>query len=94
MEKNKVIHIKEISKDEFKVTINSSSKTGHLVRISNSVHQNLTKGKITKEQLLLFSFEFLLDREPNTSILPSFELMEINQYFPEYVEELKKNINN
>jgi len=30
------------------------------------------------------SFEFLLERESNTSILRSFELPVIGNYFPEY----------
>ncbi|MEZ5397399.1 MAG: hypothetical protein R2724_32110 [Bryobacterales bacterium] len=30
------------------------------------------------------SFEFLLEREPNTSILSQFDLSVIQRYFPEY----------
>jgi len=36
------------------------------------------------------SFEFLLDRESNTSILRSFELPVIGQYFPEYETTISK----
>lgn len=32
------------------------------------------------------SFEFLLAREPNTSILGEFDLSVIERYFPEYAE--------
>ena len=43
-----------------------------------------TNGEATKEAFLDFSFKFLLDREPNTSILLSFEIMIIAQHFHEY----------
>ena len=88
------INIKKNSDDEFHITINSKSVTTHLVNISDDVYRYLTNGKITKEQLLYLSFEFLLDKESNTSILESFELMKISDYFPEYVKELKKRMNN
>jgi hypothetical protein len=35
------------------------------------------------------SFRFLLDRESNTSILRSFDLPVIGQYFPEYERVIK-----
>jgi len=41
------------------------------------------------EKLLEYSFQFLLDREPNTSILSFFELNIISKYFPEYESEIK-----
>ncbi len=36
------------------------------------------------------SFEFLLEREPNTSILREFRITEIERYFPEYREEIRR----
>jgi hypothetical protein len=35
-------------------------------------------------------FEFLLQRESNTSILSSFELPVIGRYFPEYEDEIRR----
>ena len=83
------IVIKKISENEFKITINSSSSTTHNVTLTDEVFQNLTKGKVSKEDLLNFSFKFLLEREPNTSILSSFELKVISRYFPEYEQSVK-----
>ncbi len=83
------IVIKKISENEFKITINSSSSTTHNVTLTDEVYQNLTKGKVSKEDLLNFSFKFLLEREPNTSILSSFELKVISRYFPEYEQNVK-----
>jgi hypothetical protein len=39
---------------------------------------------VTPEELIERSFEFLLEREPNTSILRRFDLPVIQTYFPEY----------
>ena len=84
------ISIKTISNNEYEVTVNSKTKTTHIVTLSDKVHTNFTNDKVTKEQLLDFSFKFLLDREPNTSILSSFELMVISRYFSEYEKSVEK----
>ena len=84
------ISIKTISSNEYEVTVNSKTKTTHIVTFSDKVHTNLTNDKVTKKQLLDFSFKFLLDREPNTSIFSSFELMVISRYFSEYEKNVEK----
>ena len=43
---------------------------------------------VTPERLLEASFEFLLEREPASSILPRFALPVIERYFPEYRREI------
>ena len=42
----------------------------------------------TPERLLEASFEFLLEREPASSILSRFALPVIERYFPEYRREI------
>ena len=84
------ISIKTLSNNEFEVTVQSNTVTTHLVTLSNEVHKNLTNEKVTKEELLDFSFKFLLDKEPNTSILSSFELTIISRYFSDYEKSVKK----
>lgn len=42
----------------------------------------------TPERLLEASFEFLLEREPASSILSRFALPVIERYFPEYPREI------
>ena len=89
------ILIKELSDEEFQVAVNAKNPTSHNVTLTDDNHQNLTNGKISKKKLIEFSFQFLLEREPNTSILPSFELSVISSYFPEYIKTVKKwSINN
>ena len=36
------------------------------------------------------SFEFLLEREPASSILPRFDLVVIEHYFPEWREAMRR----
>ncbi len=48
----------------------------------------LDLGAVEPAELVRESIEFLLEREPSTSILPEFSLDEISSYFPEYTDEL------
>ena len=82
--------IEKQSNDVFKVTVSGPSITQHEVTVTDSAHQDLTNGQATKEELLDFSFKFLLEREPNTSILSSFEIMVIAQYFHEYPSKVRE----
>ncbi len=84
------ILIKELSDDEFQVTVDAKNPTSHNVTLTDDAHQNLTNGKVSKKELIEFSFKFLLEREPNTSILSSFELSVISTYFPEYRKTVKE----
>ena len=84
------ILIKELSDEEFQVIVNEKNSTSHKVTLTDDVHQNLTNGKVSKKELIEFSFKFLLEREPNTSILSSFELSVISGYFPEYIKTVKE----
>ena len=73
------------SRDTFEVVVTTQSTTTHSVTVSDAIHTKLTNGKISKETLLEKSFEFLLEREPNTSILSQFKIEVISQYFPDFV---------
>ena len=84
------ILIKELSDEEFQITVNAKNSTKHNVTLTDDIHQNLTNGKVSKKELIEFSFKFLLEREPNTSILSSFELSVISEYFPEYIKTVKE----
>ena len=81
--------INELSEKKFEVIIYADQETTHKVFISNQTYLDLTSKKISKKELVKFSFEFLLEREPNTAILSSFDLIQISKYFPEYSAELR-----
>ena len=85
--------IEKQSDDAFKVTASGPSITQHEVTVTDIAHYDLTKGRITKKELLDFSFKFLLDRESNTSILSKFDITVISDYFQEYESELLQILN-
>ena len=78
------IKIIELEKDQLSVEVIDKETTFHKVIISDKIHQNLTGGQVSKTQMLEKSFEFLLEREPNTSILTNFEIQLISNYFSDY----------
>ena len=83
------IDIELVEDDLFNVTVFSKIRSTHFVTLSDEYADRLVFGKITKDKLIRFSFEFLLEREPNTSILNSFDLQEITHYFPEFRSYVK-----
>ena len=84
------LSIKKLSDDVFTVTIAETSTTTHTVTITDQSLNDLTDNNVTKTQLLEFSFKFLLEREPNTSILSSFDINVISKYFPDYRVEVRR----
>ena len=83
------IKIVEIDSTTYQVTVEAQSTTTHTVTLQADYAQKLT-GDLSHTELLKKSFEFLLQREPNTSILRSFDLSVISRYFPEYEREISK----
>jgi hypothetical protein len=78
------IVVKQTAPDVFEVSVGGRSPTTHRVTAPEEYVRSLTGGRAPGIELLRKSFEFLLEREPNTSILRTFELSVIQQYFPEY----------
>ena len=84
------VSIKKRTDDVFQVTVADSMTTTHEVTVTDQSLSDLTDDKVTKEQLLEFSFHFLLDKEPNTSILSKFDINVISKYFSDYRDEVKR----
>ena len=84
------IHITTIDANHYQVQVVSSTTTTHNVSVQPEYAQKLTSGTMTTVDLIHQSFEFLLARESNTSILRSFDLSVIAHYFPEYEREMSK----
>ncbi|HEY3326313.1 MAG TPA: hypothetical protein VGK14_03985 [Novimethylophilus sp.] len=78
------ISVKKLDDSTFEVTVNDRSSTTHTVTVPPDYAARLTGGRVPVERLVSRSFDFLLARESNTSILRSFELPVIARYFPEY----------
>ena len=76
----------------FQVTVQGRNPTSHVVVVEPDYATRLTGGRLSSEELVRRSFEFLLEREPNTSILRSFELPVIARYFPEYETTIRSGL--
>lgn len=83
------INIKELSPNAFDVTIYSNTETNHQVTISDNFITEYQIKNLTKKEIIEQSFIFLLQREPNTSILRKFDIEVIANYFPEYKKLFK-----
>ena len=84
------ISIEKLSDDVFEVTVAETLTTTHTVTVTDATLTGLTDNKVAKTQLLEFSFNFLLDREPNTSILSSFDINVISRYFSDYKDKVRR----
>jgi hypothetical protein len=71
------------------VTVKDRAVTAHRVRVSLPERDRYGGPHADVEDLVRRSFEFLLARESNTSILREFSLSTIERYFPEYGKEIR-----
>ncbi len=83
-----MIQVAKLDDTTFQVTVDKQRKTTHRVTVKPADYQRLTAGKVPPEKLVERSFEFLLEREPNTSILGEFDITVISRYFPEYEQQI------
>lgn len=74
----------------FQVVVDDARRTEHTVTMRRVDYERLT-GKAVKvgetdgpERFIRESFQFLLEREPQGSILGQFDVAIIPRYFPEY----------
>lgn len=84
-----LITVKKINETTFQVTVKDRPRTTDTVTVSPEYRQKLTGGQVPAETLVEKSFEFLLERESNTSIHRNFDLPAIQRYFPEYEKSIR-----
>lgn len=87
-----MINVHHLSGDEYEVKVGGAAQTTHRVTLRDTDRQRLGGKDVSAERLVEESFRFLLEREPNTSILSGFELPVIRRYFPEYEGEIRKRL--
>ena len=88
-----MIEVKKKDQEEFRVKVEEKGPSKeYVVTLEDSYYQDLTQGKVTKEELIEKSFRFLLQRESKESILSKFNLKVIKSYFPEFEEEIRRAI--
>ena len=78
----------ELQQGEIAIT----QETEHRVHMSQAYYRKLCGATTTHEWVLLNAFQFLLEREPNTAILKSFDLPDIARYFPEFEAEMQQRL--
>ena len=87
------VHVTAVGPREFGVTVSGEDvETSHKVTVPESLVDDLGLPEVDDETLVEESFEFLLEREPPTSILREFTLTVISEYFPEYLDELRRRL--
>lgn len=88
-----MIQVEKKDKDTFKVTVqDNGSSSNHTVTVDDDYYETLTCKQIPKEELVKKSFEFLLERESKESILSTFNLKVINNYFPEFEKTIPNQL--
>ncbi len=87
-----MIEVRKLDDTRYEVTVRARTTTTHTVNLDPAYYQRLTGGQVSPERLVAASFEFLLEREPNTSILRQFDLPVINRYFPEYENTIRRRL--
>ena len=79
------IDVVEGAPGTFRVTVTDRGRTtSHTVTVPVSLPAALGCPEMPLSDLVRRSFDFLLEREPSTSILSSFSLEQIENYFPDY----------
>jgi hypothetical protein len=72
--------------------VQTPAGTSHQVSVPAGFPADLGCGHVAPGELVRASFEFLLEREPATSILREFSLDVISQYFPGYPAEIRARL--
>jgi hypothetical protein len=74
------------------VVVHDRRETQHRVRVTRTDLARFDPSAADPVALVRASFDFLLEREPNESILPAFDLSAIGRYFPEYEKEIGQRL--
>jgi hypothetical protein len=87
------VTVVEEADDTYTVTVEDRSRsTTHRVRVPPGLPGALGCPQVPVAELVRCSFAFLLAREPATSILRSFSLEQIGDYFPEYGATIRRTL--
>jgi hypothetical protein len=72
--------------------VQTPAGTSHEVSVPAGFAASLGCSDVAPGELVRASFEFLLEREPATSILREFSLDVISRYFPDYPAEISARL--
>jgi len=87
------IRVESAGGSKYRVSVDDGgTRTTHIVTATAADVARYAPEGTTPERLIEASFEFLLEREPASSILPSFALPVIERYFPEYAKVIREQV--
>jgi hypothetical protein len=87
------MHVVSMAPGEFGVEVTEGNEvTGHKVRLPPGFLDDLLLTGVDQETIVRETFDFLLEREPATSILAEFSLDDVSRYFPEFPQELQRRL--
>ena len=87
------IRVETTRESTYRVTIEDRGRTTtHTVTATAQDVARYAPAGTSPERLIQASFEFLLEREPASSILAAFALPVIERYFPEYPREIRTRV--
>lgn len=87
------IAISPLGEREFLVEVSEGGRqTTHRVTAPERLGGGLELRDEELSEVVRQSFEFLLEREPASSILSQFSLDDISRYFPGYEQELARRL--
>jgi hypothetical protein len=87
------IRVVSLGESQYRVTVvDGKHRTSHVVTATPSDVERYAAAETSPEQLIEASFEFLLEREPPSSILSTFALPVIERYFPEYPSVIRERV--
>ncbi len=72
--------------------VQTPAGTSHDVSVPAGFPASVGCGQVAPEELVRASFEFLLERESAASILRTFSLDVISQYFPSYPAQIRARL--
>ena len=78
------VEVNSIGDDDFLVKVSAATSTERRVTLTDVYWEQIWNRRLSKKDVIARSFAFLLEREPNSSILRTFDLPVIQRYFGEY----------
>ena len=78
------VEVETMGDNDFLVKVSAANSTEHRVTLTDTYWEQIWNRRLPKNDVIARAFAFLLEREPNTSILRTFDLPVIQRYFGEY----------
>jgi hypothetical protein len=86
------ISLLDLGHGRYRVSIDAPRPTTHEITVPEGYLTTLGLSTVPVAHVVEESVRFLLEREPNTSILRAFSLPVIADYFPEYAAEIARRL--